>query len=138
MTPPPAGAGESRHLDPLDVLRILQSAGGALFVQMLLHGQLAAIEWEQEKGRLLKMLLILLLGFACLICAMLFTGALVLATAWETAYRIPAIGGLVVVAALGVAATWRRFRVLSATGGKVFAASLKEFAADAALLKAVS
>ena len=127
--------GAAAGINPLDAIRILRSAGGALFVQALLHGQLARIEWEEEKNRLLKMLAVTLLGFACLLCVLLFTGALVVATTWETAYRIPAVAGLVLLYAFGTAAAWRRFQTLSALGAQVFAASSEELAADAALLK---
>lgn len=122
-------------VSPLDALRILSSAGGALFDQALLHGQLAQVELEQEKNRLLKMVWISLLGFACLLCVMLFTGALVLAATWETAYRLPAVSGLVLVYGVATAIAWNRLKAVSALGGRTFAASREELAADAALLK---
>lgn len=101
----------------------------------LLHAQLARIEWEQEKDRLLKMLVLLLLGFACLLCVMLFAGGLVVAATWDTSSRIVAIAGLLPLYGLGVALAWRRFQACSALGGKIFTASLDELAADAALLR---
>lgn len=109
--------------------------GRALFIQALLHAQLAGIEWEQEKHRLLKMLAIALLGFACVICLMLFAGGLVLAATWETPHRMPAIACLTLLYGLGTAIAWRRFEAVSSRGGQIFTASLEEFAADAALLK---
>lgn len=121
--------------DPLDALRILRSAGGALYTQTLLHGELARIELEEEKGRLLRMLLAALLGFACLLCLMLFAGALALAATWETAYRLHAVTCLVLLYGLGTAAAWRRFQVLSMQSDRSFAASREELAEDAALLK---
>jgi uncharacterized membrane protein YqjE len=111
------------------------SAGGALFIQALLHAQLARIEWQQEKTRLLWMLLILLLGFACLLCAMLLASALVLAVSWDTPYRVPALACLVLLHGLGVAVAWERFQRRSGLGGQTFAASLEELAADATLLR---
>src|SRR5690242_6307960 len=72
----------------------IAEAGRALFMQALLQVQLARIEWAQEKDRLLRMLVIVLLGFACLLCLMLFTGGLVLAATWETPYRIAAMACL--------------------------------------------
>lgn len=120
----------------LDTLRVLQSAGGALSVQASLHGQLARIDWEDDKRRLLKMLAITLLGFACLLCALLFAGGLLLAAIWGTAYRVPAVAGLVLLYSLGVVTAWQRFQALSALGAQAFAASREELATDAALLKA--
>ena len=128
--------GEPAAVKLLDVARLLRSAKGALLVQALLHGHLARIEWEEEKNRLLKMLLATLLGFACLLCVLLFGGALILAASWETAYRIPALLCLILLYGCGVAAAWWRFRAWSALGTQTFAASREEFAADASLLKA--
>ena len=107
-----------------------------MLVQALLHAQLAGIEWEQEKHRLLKMLAITLLGFAFLICMMLCAGGLLLAACWDTPYRLAALAGLTLFYGLGTAIAWRRFQLSSSLGGHIFAASLEELAADAALLKA--
>lgn len=123
-------------IDPLDAVRILRSAGGALFDQARLHSQLAGVEWEEEKRRLLKMLAAALLGFACLLCALLFAGGLVLAATWETAYRVPALAALVVLFACGAFTAWHRFKAWSALARQSFAASREELAADAALLRA--
>jgi uncharacterized membrane protein YqjE len=125
----------SAGFSPLDAIRILNSAGGALFIQGLLHTELARIEWAEEKRRLLTMLAITLLGFASLLCALVFAGGLVLAATWETPYRIAAVACLVLLYGLGAAVAWRRFRAVSALGGEIFTASLEELAADAALLK---
>ncbi len=139
--PDPSGASEpavipsATTINPLEVIRILRSAGGALLAQANLHGQLARVEWAEEKNRLLKMHLVTLLGFACLLCVMLFTGALVLAFSWETAYRIPAVAALIALYGLGVGIAWRRFQALSALSSQSFAATREEFAADMALLK---
>ena len=83
-------AGPINPLQAIRAIRILQSAGGALFEQLVLHGKLAQIEWALEKGRLMRMLGTALLGYTLLSCALIFSGALVLACCWETVYRIPA------------------------------------------------
>jgi uncharacterized membrane protein YqjE len=119
----------------LTALRLLRSAGGALFAQAALHGQLARVEWAEEKRRLGQMLIVTLLGFVCLLGAMLLVTALVLALSWETAYRIPVLIALIAVHVLGTAIAWRRFQALSALGCRAFAATREELAADIALLK---
>jgi uncharacterized membrane protein YqjE len=106
-----------------------------LLIQALLHAQLARIEWEQEKNRLLQMLVILLLGFACVLCVLLFAGGLVIAAAWDTSSRLLAIACLLPLYGLGIAVAWRFFRACSARGGQIFTASLEELAADATLMK---
>lgn len=129
MNKPPA-------LGPLEAVRILHAAGGALLSQALLHAELAGVEWQEEKNRLLRMLAIALLGFACLLCTLLFAGGLALATAWETAYRVPTLAALVLTFAACTVAAWRYFQAQAALGKQSFAASREELAADTALLKA--
>ncbi len=131
----PRASDEPGVVGLLDVARLLQSASGALLAQTLLHGHLARVEWEEEKNRLLKMLLAILLGFAFLLCVLLFAGALVLAASWETAYRFPALLCLILFYGCGVAAAWWRFQVWSALGAQTFAATREELAADAGVLK---
>ena len=126
---------DSTAINALSAIRTLRSAGGALFDQVALHGQLAQVEWGEEKNRLLKMLVGALLGFACLLCVMLSLGALALALCWETGYRIPAAAVLVALYGLGTGLAWRRFAALSALSGQSFAATRVELAADLALLR---
>ena len=128
---------ESSVVSLLDAKRILQSAGSTLLSQAALHGELAAVEWAEEKNRLLRMLLVTLLGFACLICCMLSVGALVLAGFWGTAYRIPALVALVCVYAFGTRIAWRRLMALSALSGQSFAATRDELSASMDLFRAL-
>lgn len=122
-------------LNLLALLRLLRSAGRALFAQAALHGQLARVEWAEEKNRLLQMLLTSLLGFACLLCVLLLGNALVLALSWATAYRIPALLGLLAVHGLGGLLAWRRLQALAARSSQGFAATRAELAADIDLFK---
>lgn len=123
-------------LGPLDAVRILHTAGGALLSQALLHAELAGVEWEEEKRRLLRMLVLALLGFAALLCTLLFAGALAIAATWETPYRLPALAALAILSGSGTVAAWRRFQAQAALANQSFAASREELAADTALLKA--
>lgn len=126
---------DAAQFNPLDVVRILRSAGAALFTQATLHGQLARVEWAEEKARLLRMLVVGLLGFASLLCVMLAVGALVLAFSWDTAYRIPAAVALLAAYGLGAGFAWVRIKALSAQSSQAFAATREELAANLALLK---
>jgi uncharacterized membrane protein YqjE len=127
---------KSADLGPLDAVRILHAAGGALFAQALLHAELAGVEWQEEKHRLLRMLAIALLGFACLLCTLLFAGGLAIAATWDTAYRVPTLAALVILFGCCTGAAWQRFQAQLALGSQSFAASRQEFAADTAVLKA--
>lgn len=121
---------------PQRAVRILQSAGGALLVQAVLHGQLAAIEWEEEKHRLQRMLALTLAGFAGLLCTLLFAGALALSASWETGYRMHVLALLILLSGFATAAAWQQFGIRASAGGRTFSASREELAADIALLKA--
>lgn len=118
-----------------DTLNLLRSVSAALLAQAELHGQLFQVEWAREKNRLLKMLGITLLGLACLMCALLFAGGLVLALVWDTVYRIPAVAGLLLIYAAATHLAWRRFQALAALGNQSFSATREELAADIALLR---
>jgi uncharacterized membrane protein YqjE len=122
-------------ISPLDVLRLLRSAGGALLAQATLHGQLARVEWEVEKQRLLKLLCVSLLGFSCFLCLVFFIGVAVLACSWDTAYRLHAMAGLIVVYGAGASIALYRIKNLLALGSQAFAATRAELAADVALIK---
>jgi len=113
----------------------LRLIGAALSTQAVLHGQLARVEWEQEKNRLSKLLLVASLGIACLLCALLFIGILVLVSCWETPYCIPAVMAIIALYSLGVGIGWYRYQLLLAQGSEAFAASREELAADIALIK---
>jgi len=126
---------DSTAINPLDVIRILLSAGDSVLAQAALHGQLARVEWAEQKDRLLKMLLVTLLGYAGLLCVMLFVGALALAFSWDTEYRIPTVLALIAIYGLGSALAWRRFRALSALSSQAFAATREELAEDLAVLR---
>lgn len=128
-TPDPAA------FNPLDVVRLLGAAGGTLFRQATLHGDLARVEWADEKARWSRMLAVALFGFASFLCVMLAIGALVLALSWDTTLRVPAALSLTVIYLLGTAIAWRRLKALSALGTGAFAATREELAADLALLK---
>lgn len=111
----------------------LRLAGRALFSQVTLHGQLARIEWAEEMNRLQKMFVAALLGFVCLLCAMLFSGVLVLS--WLTEYRIPVLIFMIASYGIGAGMAWQRFQCLFSQSDKTFAATRNELAADAALFK---
>lgn len=132
----PVNASVREDSGPQRAVRVLQSAGGALLVQAVLHGRLAAIEWEEEKHRLQRMLALTLAGFACLLCTLLFAGALALSASWETGYRIHVLALLILMSGFGTVVAWQRFGIRSSAGEHTFSASREELAADIALLKA--
>lgn len=125
----------SAGISPLAVIRVLRSGGKAILGQAALYGELACVEWAEEKNRLTKMFVLGMAAFACLLGVLLFTGVLVMAISWDTPYRIPAVLAMMVIYAMGVGIAWHKVRALSASSGQAFAGTREEFAADIALIK---
>lgn len=130
-----ATAPESGSVTPLDVVRLLRSAGSALLTQAGLHGQLARVEWAAEKSRIARMAAAALIVFIALLCALLMAGVLVLVISWDTSYRVPAAIGLVVFYVACAALAWYRFKALSARSREAFAGTREELAADVDLIR---
>lgn len=128
-------APDSTPISPFAVLRILFLAGDSLLTQATLHGQLARIEWMEQKKRLLQMLTCILIGFVGMLCVLLFAGAVALAFSWNTGYRLPVALALVFTYGLIATLAWLRFRALSARSSRAFEATRDELAADLELLR---
>jgi uncharacterized membrane protein YqjE len=128
---------EAGTINPLQALTMLRSASGALVAQATLHTQLALVEWEEEKQRLLQMLIFTLVGFAFFLCLLFLIGAFLLTLSWDTPFRIPVFITLIIGYAL--ATLWAAFRIksLAALSSNTFAATRTEIAADIALIKSV-
>jgi len=133
--PESTSASASASFNPLSALRLLRSAGKALLGQAGLYGQLARLEWVEEKHRLMKMLVAGMLLFACLLCFMFFAGFLVLALSWNTPYFFAAIILMIAIYALGLGIAMHILKTHASQGEKSFMATRQEFAADIALIK---
>lgn len=133
--PAPSLKNASASFNPLGALRLMRSAGRALLGQAGLYGQLARLEWAEEKNRLVKMLAAGAIVFACLLCTMLFVGLLVLALSWNTPYFIAAIAAMIAIYIAGSGIAFYVLQSQAALGERAFAATREEFAADIALIK---
>lgn len=118
----------------LDMIRS-GMAGDIVLKQVMLHGQLAQLEWAEEKLRLFKMFLAILLGFTFLVSALCVFSALIVVLSWETPYRLPALISMIILYGFGSGITWNYYQNLSAQGKQAFSASRKEFFLDTELLK---
>lgn len=127
--------GDSVIAESLDALRLLRSAGSALSAQAALHGQLMRVEWEEEKSRLLQIIVMMLIAFVCGLCIFIFFGILVLATCWDTPYRIHSLAAVIASYALGIGFAYYKIRQLAARGSQAFIATREELAADIALIR---
>ena len=116
-------------------IRLIRSGISALFAQGALHAQLIHVEWEEEKGRLLHMLLAMLVGTVCLLLCLMSLGAMVLILSWDTPYRIHSTIALIVFYSVGAISAWLQFQKLADLGGQAFADSRLEIAADFDLIR---
>lgn len=126
---------DTDSINPLQLLNMLRSAGGALFAQGALHAQLAHVEWEEEKQRLYQIFVFTLIGFACFICLLVVSSALAIALSWYTPYRIPVFIFLILGYLSALVWAGLRIKVLLELSSKSFAATKREIAADIALIK---
>lgn len=126
---------DTDSINPLQLLSLLRSAGGALFAQGALHAQLAHVEWEEEKQRLYQIFVFTLIGFACFICLLVVSSALAIALSWYTPYRIPVFIFLILGYLSALVWAGLRIKVLLELSSKSFAATKREIAADIALIK---
>lgn len=113
----------------------IRSVTNTLLAQASLYGQLAGVEWKEEKIRLMGMVACVLLGFTFLYCLLLTLSALVLVCAWDTQYRIGALVGVVLFHALGAGYAWYRFQALASRSDQAFADTREELAVDIELLR---
>ena len=95
--------------------------------------ELVAVEYTEERDRIARQVVLLLVGLGCMLFALFFAAFAVIAYYWDT-HRIVAIlavAGFFVV--IGAALLWRRADV-SATSPVPFAASVAEFEKDRAAI----
>ena len=124
------------EFNPLGALRLLRSAGGALFAQAALHSQLARVEWAEEKIRLTRIAIAAIVALVSTICLLLLGSFVLLALSWNTPFQIHVIVGVLVVYLVAILLSIRALMQQIALGALSFAATREEIAADLALLKA--
>lgn len=107
----------------------------ALLAQGTLYGQLAWIELEVERQRLLQMVLVMLAGFSMLTCLLLLSAGLAVLASWDSSYRYPTLVLLALGWGLGTLLAWRRFMALTRAGTGAFADTREELMTDMALIR---
>ena len=126
----------SFEFNPLSVMRLLRSAGGALFAQAALHSQLARVEWAEEKIRLTRIAIAAILGVLSALCLLLLGSVIALGLSWNTPYQFAVISAVLLLYLLLLAVSARILTQQIALGAFTFAATREEIAADLAMLKA--
>ena len=95
--------------------------------------ELVAVEYTEERDRIVRQLALLLVGLVCLLFALFFASFAVIAYYWDT-HRIAAILGVTgFFVVIGAGLLWRRAEV-SSTSPVPFAASVAELEKDRAAI----
>jgi uncharacterized membrane protein YqjE len=93
---------------------------------------LFGLEWVQARADLWRQGLQMLIGVVLIFMALILTTFLVVLLAWETPYRIWAVGLLAIFyAVLGAGLLWLAKRSLMAEGGLPFSATIEALTRDA-------
>jgi uncharacterized membrane protein YqjE len=122
---------------PPGTRRGLRAAAAKLAAALLGLGQtrleLAAVEFEEARGRAAERLVLVLVAGLCFAFAVLAASMLVVALFWDT-HRVAALCGMTIVYALvGLVALWR-LAAQKKTDAPAFAATLAELERDRAWL----
>jgi uncharacterized membrane protein YqjE len=95
--------------------------------------ELVAVEYTEERDRIARQLMLLLVGLGCLLFALFFASFAIIAYYWDT-YRITAILGVgAFFVVIGAGLLWRRAEV-SSTSPVPFGASVAELEKDRAAI----
>jgi uncharacterized membrane protein YqjE len=95
--------------------------------------ELVAVEYTEERDRVARQLILLLVGLGCLLFALLFASLAIIAYYWDT-HRITAILGVTAFfLVVGAGLLWRRTE-LSRTSPVPFASSVAELEKDRAAI----
>lgn len=127
----PSGQDLGIHL--LKWLRFVQTSLPTLLDHARLTLELADLEWQQEKKRLRRVLLIIGLAVISGMFLVAVVTAVIMLLTWYTPYRFVAIALLLLIYALGVGLAILRLRRLS--DSESFTATRAELARDMALFR---
>ena len=119
----------------MESLRTLRSLSSAVSSQAGLYVQLAQLEWERERERLIAIFVMLIIVlFACWFLLVLGS-ALALVLAWHTEYRELAIYSLLGVYFVAIVLSLWRLKRLVNQGKHAFSSLREDLAADIAVIK---
>jgi len=113
----------------------LGSTTSALLAQGALYGQLAWVELNVEKDRLLQLLLTMLAGFSMLTSLLISLTLFFLAASWDTPYRLLVLIATAAFYCIVLGIIWWRFMTLSFLGNLAFADTREELSTDMELVR---
>jgi uncharacterized membrane protein YqjE len=105
--------------------------------QAALHGELFWVEWQAERSRLLKVVVIWLVSLILASFTLIFASITAIIATWNTPYRIHVGIGLTVLYAIGFIVTRVSLKSLGKQGESSFVATREQLAEEAQFLRAL-
>lgn len=121
---------QSADTPPEGVFGSLRNLAASLVSHLHTRLELFATEFAEEKLRLTSLLLNVLLALCFFFAAIIFAALFVIAAAWDTPYRLHAVGGLTLLFLAGAGIFWGIVRAKLQSRPRLFEASLAEIYKD--------
>jgi len=111
------------------------STVNALLEQGSLYTQLAWVEFTNEKHRLMRMLILLLVGISLLTSLIVSMTILLIMTSWHTHYHVPILILIGIFYAVSFLSLLLGFNALSKKAAQAFSDTREELAEDIELIR---
>lgn len=121
---------DSIHLPPQGVFSSIKSFAASFASHLHTRLQLFATEFAEEKLRLTSLLFSALSALFSLFVAVILAAFFVIVAAWDTPYRLHAVGGLMLLFLVGAGVFWSIVRSKLKLKPHLFQASLAELYKD--------
>jgi uncharacterized membrane protein YqjE len=119
----------------LDAVRKLRSSGGLLLDHVGVAAELAHVEWREERSRLKRFLLTMMIGAVLLALALLHLGVLVLLAVWGTPFVLPVATALTLGYSAAFFGAWRRLQRVGGDTGAGLSEAWSEIHKTVTLLR---
>lgn len=115
----------------------LRRSARSIVDQATLHGELFWVEWQAERSRLLKVVIVWLVSLLLASFTLIFASISALAAAWNTPYRLHVGLGLAALYLAGFVLTRFYLAALGRQGETSFTATREQLAEEAQFLKSL-
>lgn len=127
---------DSMRVPPEGVFSSIKNFAASFVSHLHTRLQLFATEFAEEKLRLTSLLFGALSALFFLFVAIILAALFVIAAAWDTPYRLHAVGGLALLFLMGAGILWSTVRTKLKSKPNLFQASLAELYKDRQQLNA--
>lgn len=125
------------HVPQEGVFSSIKNFTASLVTHLHTRLQLFATELAEEKLRITSLLFCVLAAVFFFLIAAVLTTVFVIAAAWDTPYRLHAVGGLILAFLIGAGISWSMVRGKLKSKPHLFQASLAELYKDQQQLRSL-